>query len=63
MKFSSVPYIRDQYIEDGLVRGVEIWFEDGLYHVQDVLCRGIIGAGETEEKAKQNLLKKLANVE
>ena len=63
MKKSDPTILRDQYLApNGLARGLEIWFEHEQYHVQDVLCRGVIGWGDTEEQARTMLFEKLGRI-
>ena len=40
-------------------RTVEVWTQNDIHYAQDVLCRGVIGQGDNDAQAIDNLVEAL----
>ena len=40
-------------------RTVEVWMRNSIHYAQDVLCRGVIGQGDNDAQAIDNLVEAL----
>jgi hypothetical protein len=34
---------------------IEVWVEENIHYAQDILCRGVIGQGDSDARAIYNL--------
>jgi len=51
----------DMLIEKHTVgdRTIEVWTQNNTYYAQDILCRGVIGQGDNDAQAIDNLVEAL----
>ena len=40
-------------------RTIEVWTQNNIHYAQDVLCRGVIGQGDNDTQAIDNLVEAL----
>ena len=40
-------------------RTVEVWTQNDIHYAQDILCRGVIGQGDNDAQAIDNLVEAL----